>query len=300
MDPPRSALNHSVERIGEIAEKHVKVFHIETVLNNRMFAGPMDFLAKNEDDYTESYRLKFQALKWTLDRTPRPLRREVFMRVPAAYELIACHAGACDAVHGKTLRKSYDQYSVPVEGQADILISGIPYISPYNVNSKALNPLLVQVMALGYFFHMYRGRPLVKKGGVMIVTHPCTDAFDPVHHPSYIEFFNRLLPETNDAYALEKYQDSFAYNPSYVELYRRGNAYHGAHPFYMWYWGQAGREHLGKIIVVGSDNTTVPRLLGWDRAETLTDAIAMARSYVGRSADITLLHHPPILITDVT
>jgi hypothetical protein len=300
MDPPRSALNHSVERIGKVAEKHVKVFHIETVLNNRMFAGPMDFLAKNEDDFTESDRLKFQALKWTLDHTPRALRREVFMRVPAAYELIACHAGSVDAVHGKTLRKSYDQYAVQVEGQADILISGIPYISPYNVNSKALNPLLVQVMALGYFFHMYRGRPLVKKGGVMIVTHPCTDTFDPVHHPSYIEFFNRLLPETNDSYALEKYQDSFAYNPSYVELYRRGNAYHGAHPFYMWYWGQAGREHLGKIIVVGSDNTTVPRLLGWDRAETLTDAIAMARSYVGRSAEITLLHHPPILITDVT
>src|SRR5215470_11387608 len=300
MDPPKSALNHSVERIGRVAEKHVKVFHIESVLNNRMFGGAMDFLAKNEDDFTEADRLKFQALKWTLDRTPRTLRREVFMRVPAAYELIACHAGACEPTHARTLRKSYEQYCVQLQGQADILISGIPYISPYNVNSKALNPLLVQVMALGYFFHMYRGRPLVKKGGVMIVTHPCTDAFDPVHHPSYIEFFNRLLPETNDSYALEKHQDSFAYNPSYVELYRRGNAYHDAHPFYMWYWGQAGREHLGKIIVVGPDNTTVPRLLGWDRAETLTDAIAMARSFAGRSADITLLHHPPILITDVS
>jgi hypothetical protein len=180
------------------------------------------------------------------------------------------------------------------------LISGIPYISPYNVNSKALNPLLVQVMALGYFFHMYRNKPLVKKGGVMIVTHPCSDAFDPVHHPSYIEFFNRLLPETRDAYTLQtKYQDEFAYNPSYVEMYRHGNAYHGAHPFYMWYWGQAGREHLGKVIVVGSDNTTVPKLLGWERAETLAEAIAMGRAHMGRSASITMLHHPPILITDV-
>ena len=25
-------------------------------------------------------------------------------------------------------------------------------------------------------------------------------------------------------------------------MYRRGNAYHGAHPFFMWYWGQRGRE----------------------------------------------------------
>jgi len=300
MDPGKSALNHSVERIGKVAEKHVKVFHIETALNNRMFSGPMDFLMKNEDDFAEADRLKFQAMKWTLDKTPRALRREIFMRVPAAYELIACHAGACEPVHQKILKKTFEQYAVEVEGQADVLISGIPYISPYNVNSKALNPLLIQVMALGYFFHMYRGKPLVKKGGVMIVTHPCSDQFDPVHHPSYIEFFNRLLPETTDAYTLEKkYQDEFAYNPSYVELYRRGNAYHGAHPFYMWYWGQAGREWLGKVIVVGSDNATVPKMLGWDRADTLSDAIGMARSYVGRGAQITMLHHPPILITDV-
>src|SRR5262249_27669361 len=39
MDPSRSALNHSVERIGRVAEKEVKVFHIETVLNNRMFGA---------------------------------------------------------------------------------------------------------------------------------------------------------------------------------------------------------------------------------------------------------------------
>ena len=128
-----------------------------------------------------------------------------------------------------------------------------------NVNSKALNPLLVQVLALGYFYHMYRNRSLLKDGGVMILTHPCSDKFDPDHHPSYIEFFNRLLPETRDSYTLEKkYQDEFAYNPTYVEMYRHGNAYHGAHPFFMWYWGQCGREKCGRVIVVGSDNATVP------------------------------------------
>jgi hypothetical protein len=300
MDPKNSELNHSVERIGRVAEKHVKVFHIETVLNNKMFGGALDFLMKSEDDFSESDRLKFQAIKWTLDRTPRALRREVFMRVPAPYDVIAVNAGACEPVHERTLKKSFEQYAVQVEGQADILITGIPYISPYNVNSKALNPILVQVMALGYFFHMYRNKPLVRKDGVLIVTHPCSDQFDPVHHPSYIEFFNRLLPETTDAYTLEKkYQDEFAYNPSYVEMYRRGNAYHGAHPFYMWYWGQKGREHIGKVIVVGADNTTVPKMLGWERADTLSEAISMGRSMMGRSAQITMLHQPPILMTDV-
>jgi hypothetical protein len=300
MDPKHSALAHSVERIGRLCDQHMRVFHIETALNNRMFSGPMSFLSKNEDDFTEADRLKFQAIKWTLDKTPRALRREIFMRVPAAYEIIAVHAGATEPVHEKILEKCHEQYCIPVEGQADILITGIPYISPYNVNSKALNPLLVQVMALGYYFHMYRHKPLLKKGGVMIIAHPCSDAFDPEHHPSYIEFFNRLLPETRDAYVLEhKYQEEFAKNPTYIEMYRHGHAYHGAHPFYMWYWGQAGREHVGKVICVGADNNTVPALLGWERADTLAEAISMGRSAMGRGAQITMLHHPPILMTDV-
>lgn len=301
MDPTRSELHHSVDRIGRVAEKHVKIFHIETALNSRIFGPPFDFLTKNEDDFTEADRLKFQATKFALDKLPFAARREIFQRVPSAFELIAVHAGKCEPVHAKILKKSYEQCAVQVEGQADILIYGIPYISPYNVNSKALNPLLVQVMALGYFHHMYRGKPLLKKGGVLIITHPCSDLFDPVHHPSYIEFFNRLLPETTDAYVLEKkYQDEFAYNPSYVELYRRGHAYHGAHPFYMWYWGQAGREWVGKVICVGADNEMAPRMMGWETAETLADAIAMGRSYVGRGAQITVMHHPPYLIADVT
>ena len=175
MDPPKSFLSHSFARQGALVEKTLKVFHIETVLNNRAFDGPLSFLTKNEDDFTETDRLKYQAMKWTLDKLPFAARREIFMRTPAAYELIACYAGACDPVHARTLQKQNEQNCVEVQGQADILLMGIPYISPYNVNSKALNPLLVQVMALGYFYHMYRNQPLLRDGGVLILTHPCSD-----------------------------------------------------------------------------------------------------------------------------
>ena len=82
-------------------------------------------------------------------------------------------------------------------------------------------------------------------------------------------------------------------------MYRRGNAYHGAHPFYMWYWGQRGREKVSRVICVGADNATAPELMGWETADTLAEAIAMARTTMGRSAQITMLHHPPIVISDV-
>lgn len=299
MDPPRSELARKCNRIGQLVDEHLNVFHIETALNNRIYTGQMDFISKNEDDFSELDRLKFEGLKWSLSKLPRAAKRRLMHAVPASYELIACHAGATEPVHEKILRRNFDQYAVKVRGQCDILVVGIPYISPYSVNS-ILNPLLVQVMALGYLHNFYRGKPLLKKGGALVIAHPCHDDWDHEYHPSYIEFFNRLLPETRDAFELrERYEREFAENPSYVEMYRRGHAYHGAHPFFMWYWGENGRQHVGKVIVAGAQNAHVPATMGWDRADSVAEALAMARSHVGPSPEITLLHVPPIVVADV-
>ena len=34
----------------------------------------------------------------------------------------------------------------------------------------------------------------------------------------------------------KEFEESFATDPWYIHLYRTGHAYHGVHPFYMWYW----------------------------------------------------------------
>jgi lactate racemase len=299
MEPSHSRLHSSTERIGRVIDKNLKVFHIETAVNNRMFGGQIDFLMKKEEDFTEFDRLKFEGIRASLKRLPRPLKRKLFHNIFAPYSIIGVHAGATEPTHAKTLELCWKQYSVPVEGQSDIVIFGMPYISPYNVNS-ILNPLLVQVMALGYLYNLNRGVPLIKKGGCIILTHPCYDEFDPEHHAPYIEFFNRLLPETRDAMVLShKYEREFAKNPSYVHLYRKGNSYHGAHPFYMWYWGENGRQNVGKVIAAGTENNHVPAILGWDRTDTLSEAIDEARGFMGRNATISLVHVPPILQTDV-
>jgi hypothetical protein len=286
--------------MGRVANKNLKVFTIETTVNNRMFDRPLSFLHKNEDDLTSSEKSALKALIFTLDRTPAEARDFIFQRVPAPYEITGVFAGETEAAHEHTLKRNHDQYLVPVVGQADILVTGIPHISPYNVHSF-LNPLLVQVMAQGYLFNLYRGHPLVKKGGTMIITHPCTDKFDREQHLPYIEFVHRLLPETRNAMELHrKYEAEFARNPAYIELYRHGHAFHPAHPFFMWYWGEAGRQHLGRVIVVGADNEYIPKLLGYETAPNMTEALRMAKDTAPASPDITLFHMPPIVMADVT
>ncbi|MDI1477140.1 lactate racemase domain-containing protein [Polyangium sp. y55x31] len=300
MDPKSSALNTSVVRMGRLANKKLNVFTIETTINNRMFDTPLEFLAKNEDDLSRTERNALQALRFTLDKMPQPARQAIFQRVPSPFGVTGVFAGETEAVHEHTLRRSFEQYCVPVVGQSDILITGIPFISPYNVNSF-LNPLLVQVMANGYLFNLYRGAPMVKKGGTMIIMHPCTDLFDNEHHAPYIEFVHRVLPETRDAMELHKiWEPKFAKNPAYIEMYRYGHAYHPTHPFFMWYWGEAGRQHLGRVIVVGADNEYIPQLLGWETARTMDEALRMAKQTAPPNPDILALHCPPIFMADMS
>ena len=54
-----------------------------------------------------------------------------------------------------------------------------------------------------------------------------------------------------------------------------------------------------QVIAAGAENAHVPAMLGWERADNLTEAIAMARSYMGNSAEITMLHQPMIGIADM-
>ena len=300
MDPGKSALSESVTRMGRITNKNLNVFTIETTVNNNMFDRPLEFLHKNEDDLTSGEKTALKALTFTLSKVPQPARQAIFQRVPSPYGVTGVFAGETEATHVHTLAKCNEQYLIPVKGQADILVSGIPYISPYNVNSF-LNPLLVQVMAQGYLFNLYKGSPLVKKGGTMIICHPCTDEFDKNHHAPYIEFVHNLLPETRDAMELHKrYERKFASNPAYIQMYRTGHAYHPAHPFFMWYWGEAGRQHLGRVIVVGADNEYIPKLLGYETARTMAEALEMAKDTAPQSPQITMMHIPPIMMAEVT
>ncbi len=300
MDPDNSHLADKMVEVGKLIESKLEVFHIESTVNNRMFDRALGFLAKNEDELSNTEQRALKALVRTLKFLPQPARQAIFEKVPAPYGVIGVWAGKCEAVHKACLEKCYEQLLVPIEGQADVGIFPIPYISPYNVGAY-LNPLLVSVMAEGYLFNMSKGAPLVKKGGTCIVLHPCTDKFDRDQHPAYVEFFHKLLPKTRDAMELHKqFEAEYARHPGYIQMYRSGKAYHPAHPFYMWYWGENGRQHYGRVIVVGADNEYVPKMLGYETAPTLEEALRMAREEHGPKPSITCFRIAPMVMAEVT
>ena len=300
MDQHKSELHSSNWRMGEVLRKAgVKVFQIESTLNNDTFPKPFDFLQKREWDWTAKDRASFIAVSRSLKRTPDRIKRGIFQSIEAPHNMTGVNAGEVEAVHRLTTAKVFEQQLVHVEGQTDVLTMGLPYICPYNVHS-IMNPILVMCLGLGYFFNLYRNKPLVREGGVLIMSHPTQWDFHPVHHPSYIDFFEQVLADTTDPIEIEKtYEQSFAEDEWYRHLYRTSYAYHGVHPFYMWYWGAHALQHLGGVIIVGGDTKSVRRL-GFKPASTLRDALEMAEDVVGPHPSVTHLHTPPILLSEVS
>jgi hypothetical protein len=297
--PGHSAIHDSCARMGHvIKEAGIKIFTIETTLNNDTFPSQLGFLNKREWEWSSADQALMMASKKANEMAPPRIRREVFRRIEAPYGVTGINAGETEAVHGRTLENLHRQQLVEVSGQSDIVVFGLPYISPYNVNS-VMNPILVHCLGLGYLFNMYRNKPLVRPGGAVIMFHPVPWEFHQIHHPSYIDFFEEVLRETTDPSTIEsKYEERYATDPWYRHLYRTSYAYHGVHPFYMWYWGAHGRDYSGDVIIVGGEPKSVTRL-GYRSAGSFRDALEMAKDSVGSSPSITYFHSPPLAIADV-
>ena len=297
-DPPNSAMHHSYGRMAEVLGEHVRVFTIETTLNGDAYPQQMRFMQRREWEWTLTDQAAYLALRKVNELSRPSVRRQTWQRGRAPYGVTGVNAGAPAAVHPLTLANVYRQQVTEVDGQSDIGVWGLPFICPYNVNS-IMNPILVMSLGLGYFFNLYRNKPIVRPGGVAIFYHPMPNLFHPEHHPSYIDFYEEVLTQTTDPLVIEeKYEEQFATDPWYTHLYRTGHAYHGVHPLYMWYWGAHALEHLGSVIFVGADRATASRL-GFRCASTLADALEMAKETVGPSPSITFQHTPPMSVADV-
>lgn len=297
-DPPNSAMHHSYDRMKGVIDEHVKVFTVETTLNNDTFPSSMGFLNKREWEWNVRDQASYVAVKRANELMPAKTRRRIWQSTAAPYGVTGVHAGLQSEVHPITLGNVHRQQLTEVNGQSDVAIYGLPYVCPYNVNS-VMNPILVMSLGLGYFFNLYKNKPIVRQGGVAIFYHPVPNEFHPVHHPSYIDFFEEILTESTDPVLLEtKYEEQFATDPWYIQLYRNSYAYHGVHPFYMWYWGAHALEHLGDVIFVGGNRKTTARM-GFRAATTLADALEMAKHTVGSSPSITYQHAPPLALADV-
>jgi hypothetical protein len=151
--------------------------------------------------------------------------------------------------------------------------------------------VLVYNLSLGYFFHSYMEKPLVKEDGILIFANPCNLIFDEIHHPSYREFFERILPR--DYEEMRRFEKEFAERPEYVYRYRYCYGYHGAHPFFVWYAAGHATTYLREVIVAGA-NRDVAGKLGLKHTRSVEDGLKMAVDEKGKDCSIAYLRLPVV------
>lgn len=275
------------------------VFSVEAVVDNSAFSAGLDFLAKREWEWSLRDRTTASALLHGLKVTPPKARRKLINSAEANYAVIQVKAGNPDAVAVASTEKVHQQQLVPVSGQSDVLITGVAQHAPFSSDS-IVNPVLAAWMALGHIFNATTGTPLVREGGAVIIYHPAPKEFSALHHPSYVDFFADVLAAGNDPEEMrDTFEAKYANDAWYAHLYQTSNAYHGVHPFLVWYQVARALEHCGDIVWVGANRATIDRL-GFRSATTLHDALEIVAATVGRTPKINFVHQPPHLIADVS
>ena len=137
---------------------------------------------------------------------------------------------------------------------------GLPYLGPYNVNS-ILNPILVHCLGLATCSTCTGTSRSCARAAPSSCSTRC-----PGSSTSPPPQLHRLLrggpgrdhrPEDDRVEVRGEVRDA---TRGTSHLYRTSHAYHGVHPFYMWYWGAHGRDHAGDVIFVGGEPKSVARL----------------------------------------
>lgn len=294
---PSSLTQDPAAEVARQLGSAVSLFQVEAVLDNAPYASPLQFLAKREWEWNVKDQAAWLAVRRGLSLTSTKARRRLVNSVRAGYAPIQITAGAPEPVADASAAKVAAQRLVEVQGQADVAIIGVPHATPYSVDSVT-NPILAAWSALAGAFGAHTGSPVVRSGGALILYHPMTQDFSPLHHPSYVDFFAEVLPATTDPVRVQEFEARFAADPWYSHLYRTSYAFHGVHPLHLWYATGAARAHCRDIIWVGADRSTVERL-GFRAASTLADALEIVSSTVGRTPSITYLHGAGHLLADV-
>ena len=169
--------------------------------------------------------------------------------------------------------------------QADIIVIGVPKYVWYG---DSRNPIL-NILAATTVMRSCRNKPVLKKGGAVILVGNCDGYIDPEKHPSYARALD-LFAEAGSAEEFEKkhYEDLYK-DQELVERYRSHHAYHPVHPVWLFNENQYVFDHASKVIIATGENPDAPGKVGAEYAPTFDEALKGAREMMGADARIMVL-----------
>lgn len=298
MQPEHSNMHDCIERMSRVIEGNSKIMVLEAAMNDAIYPFHLRYLGKPNERCNLFERVIKACTPGTMSMLPEGLRSKIFKSIRTDYDPVEINVGSIDGVHPKTLQVMKDQLMIDVPRQYSTLVFGLPDLTPYAIGAR-INPILVVSDILGYIFNWFYNKPLIKEGGVVIIMNPTFEIFHDEYHVPYRQFYEEVLIETADPFEMQNnFQEKYAHDPFLIDCYRNKFAYHGFHPFTVWYWATYALKYLSKIVLVGPKDDRVAKRLGVDWARNLKDALGMAREISGED-DVVALTMPPFIYVNV-
>jgi hypothetical protein len=301
MNPQTNPMHKILREMGALVRQKCNIFQIESVVNNHTWPPPIDKILCpiNHPDRNGSPGILTRTMLTLASAAPRKMKQWMRNALRSHYQLCSISAGDIDEVHRHTLERLCKQQNVIVKNTVDVLIFGVPNLSPYSSRS-IFNPILLRGLVLGYLLGTFYRRPLLKKGGILVAYNPGIEKFHPMHHPSYIDFWQKDMErfyEPEECW--NELSESYAQNSEYIRKYRDHYAYHGAHCLINWMWSGMGMKHPGAVILAGVKEPDTARKLGFTAVRNFDTAVAIARERAGSGASIAYQLIPPVFCVDV-
>jgi hypothetical protein len=285
-----SRFQKALKRAGKVLEKKVELFHVELALDTRLWFKPMIGLLRPKGAVPKP------VAAW--NSIPEPIRARASRLFRSEYQVIGVAAGSVGAAHEAMAQLLLERSYVPAK-QADVVVLGVPSVAPHTVNSYT-NPVLDVGLAFGYVLAWNAGKPLVKKGGVVVMLNPLHERFDKPTHAAHAGFYQKVLSDTREPEVMaEKHENLYSGRPEYVGAYRKKFAYHGVHPFHVWYQAWNALSKVGRVLAVGASKSAADRF-GFETASDLEEALSMARESAGKDASVAVPVLPPAFGVKVT
>ena len=302
MNPWRSPMHAMLREMGKLVKKNSNIFQIETVLNNKVWPRPLDRVLApvNSPSRRSAPGFPLRSALFLASLSPAALKRYVRNSlVRSDYRLCGVWAGDVDGVHERTLDLVARQQNVQLTDQVDVLVFGVPNLSPYSSQS-VFNPILLRSLTMGYLLGLFKDRPAVREGGVVVAYNPGIEKFHQGHHPSYVDFWNRDLKDHYDPdVCWSELSEKYAENPRYLSLYRNAYAYHGTHSLMNWMWSGRCMRHVGEVILAGAKEPVTARRIGFTPVGDFRTALSMAREKAGLGSTVGYQFIPPLFCLDV-
>lgn len=273
--------------------RYVPIVGVSLVLDHPRVTGRYRGWPWDADALT---RIARSPLRRLLNAAPTGARHAILESLDRRLSAVAALAGPPSVAHAEALLRGVAMRAVPVAEPLDAVVVPVPWKAAHHPR-EGVDPITVAHGSLGIALRLWRERPLLARGGTIVLLHDLRPRFGGASRASRRVLYEALRGQ--DPLDVVRAEAAAASDTSLIASYRAGRAPHPLQPFADWAACAPALEQADRVIVGGCRDATAARRLGFVPSHSPQAALEMSLGVAGAGARVGVLvapPYPPVLV----